>query len=155
MRHTIFPILTALTLMGCGSGAMYGSSDLGVTPGGSQDIGVARDIIEAGGIPRHTHFSAEGLFSEHDLPLNGEECAELLCPRSATSGIVPIDDPTERYLVQLGFGTNIDGATFERRPLNLALAVDISGSMGTDKMNAGKRALDVLVGQLEHLGYRM
>ena len=140
--------VSLLVLTACSDMSMNAASDVGVTQGGSQDIGVARDIIEQGGIPGHDYFTAEGLFSEHDLPLSGDECEQVLCPRTATSAISPLDDPSDRLLVQLGFGTNID-ADFQRRLLNLALAVDISGSMGVEKMEAVQDALSVMLDQLD------
>ncbi len=143
-----FSLTALLALTGCSDMSMNSAGDMGVTQGGAQDIKIAREVIEQGGIPGHSYFSAEGLFSEHDLPLTGEDCDEILCPRSAVAITTPVDTPTDRMLVQLGFGTSITAETFERLPLNLALAVDISGSMGTEKMEAVQTALGVMVGQL-------
>lgn len=122
--------------------------DLGITAGGSQDIGYARSIIESGGIPRAGAFTAEGLFSEFDLPLSGDACDEILCPRAAATRVDPVDGSGPAMLVQLGFGTALNEATFERRPLNLSLSVDISGSMADGKLGAARRALHTLVNQL-------
>jgi Ca-activated chloride channel family protein len=151
MNHSRFllSLLTLASLTGCSDMAMSSAGDMGVTQGGSQDIKIAREIIEEGGIPGHSYFSSEGLFSEHDLPLSGEDCDEILCPRSAAAVYTPVDEPSERLLVQLGFGTAITADTFQRLPLNLSLAVDISGSMGTDKMEAVQDALAVMVEQLD------
>lgn len=131
-------LATACTSMDAdvGSGGM-GSGDYGVTPGGSQDIGYVRELIEQGFVPGLDDWSPEGLFSEHDLPLSGEACDQLLCPRAAASTL-PMDGA---MLVQLGFGTNLDADTWQRRPLNLAIAVDISGSMADGKLSAVKTAL--------------
>ncbi len=120
----------------------------GVTQGGTQDMRYARTIIEEGGIPAVEHFKAEGLFSEHDLPLHGDECEQVLCPRAAASWIDPVGPGGGQTLVQLGFGTRI-GEDFQRQPLSLALAVDISGSMSGGKLEAVKTALQVMVNQLD------
>src|SRR5262245_47999639 len=95
-------LLALLPLTGCeSSGAFAGAADLGVSPGGSEDNAYAREIIENGGIPRREHFSAEGIFSEHDLPLSGgEECAEILCPVAAATPFSPIDGSGPQALVQ-------------------------------------------------------
>ncbi len=140
-----------LLLAACGGSMdMSGAQDLGVTPGGSQDIAYAREIIEAGGIPRREHFTAEGLFSEHDLPLAGDgACDAILCPAAAATPFSPIDGSGPQALVQLGFDTVLDAETFERRPLALAVAVDVSGSMADGKLDAVKDALHVMVDQLD------
>lgn len=148
-RHALPAGLLPLVLAtGCSD---YGTmaSDVGVTQGGSQDIGLAREIIEQGGIPTSEYFTSEGLFSEHDLPLDGEVCEEILCPRAAAAVVDPVDLSGEQMLVQLGFGTRYETEPFERRPLNLAVAVDVSGSMDGEKMQATREALLALVEQLD------
>ena len=150
MNHPRLSLITILALSSaCSYDSMHGSMEMGVTQGGAQDINLAREIIESGGIPDQSQFRSEGLFSEHDLPLSGDECELTLCPRTASARIVPTDDSGEALLVQIGFGSNIDADTYERRPQNLAVAIDISGSMGTEKMEAAKTALTVLVDQLD------
>lgn len=123
-------------------------SKMGVTPGGAQDIALVRDLIDRGQIPSMDQITSEGLFSEHDLPLSGEECEKTLCPRAGVSTFMPLDGTEKELLVQLGFGTNISAETFRRRPLNLALVVDISGSMNGYKMESVKSALSTLSEQL-------
>jgi Ca-activated chloride channel family protein len=124
------------------------SMDMGVTPGGVQDIGLARDIIESGGIPPAESFTAEGLFSEHDLPIDGPACEQELCPRVALAQIDTVAGDGPRLLAQLGFGTNIDPETFERDTLDLVVAVDVSGSMAGEKIGATRGALRALIDQL-------
>lgn len=154
MYRSARPPLALLVLLapalsiGCGASSMM-SGDVGVTPGGSQDINYAREVIEGGGIPAADQFTAEGLFSQHDLPLDGPDCEEVLCPRTAATPFEPVDGSGPRMLVQLGFGTAVTAENFERRPLDLAVAVDISGSMsGDSKLEAVKAALSTMVDQL-------
>ena len=52
-------------------------------------------------------------------------------------------------MVQIGFDPILIPDTYERRPQNLAVAVDISGSMTGMKMRATKDALLSLVDQLD------
>jgi Ca-activated chloride channel family protein len=146
----ISALLASLALLtACSDMNIGGAGDLGTTQGGAQDINHARELIAAGYIPPADAFTAEGLFSEHDLPLSGEECGELLCPRAAASVHEPADGSEPGMLVQLGFGTDLDAETFERPPLNLAVAVDVSGSMAGEKIEATRTALHALVDQLD------
>lgn len=144
--RSLFLLLPLALATACSSAEMSGAADsLGVTPGGSQDIGYVRDLIEDGYIPDADSFTAEGLFSEHDLPLDGDACSELLCPDSAASTL-PLDDA---MVVQLGFSTSITEDGFERRPLNMGVAVDISGSMSDGKLDSVQVALHEMVDQLD------
>lgn len=133
------------------SSSEVASDAMGVSPGGSEDIGLAREIIEAGGVPPAESFTAEGLFSEHDLPLSGD-CAQLLCAAAPAALTEPVDGRGARLLLQLGFTTGLE--SFERRPLRLALAVDVSGSMGermdgATKLETLQEALHLLADQLD------
>jgi Ca-activated chloride channel family protein len=141
---TLSAVSAALLSTGCGS-AGYG--DFGITPGGAQDMRLAREIIEDGGIPTADQFTAEGLFSEHDLPLPGDACDQDLCPRAAAALMHPVDGRGARALVQLGFATR-HGESFRRAPLNVAVAVDVSGSMSGEKMSSVRTALHAMVEQL-------
>ncbi len=141
---TTLPILALLA--SCNS--LKGSPSMGVTPGGTQDIDLARALIDDGGVPSRDHFTAEGLFSEHDLPLSGRPCEQSLCPLAAASLVDPVDGSGQQILVQLGFGTNIQEDTFERSALDLSVALDISCSM-QDDLPALKHAFRELVDQLD------
>jgi Ca-activated chloride channel homolog len=120
----------------------------GVSPGGSQDIELAREIIEGGGVPAASQYTAEGLFSQHDFsaPVT-TPCVQRLCPRASIARIEPVDDSGEQVLVHLALDTNIE--QFERADLNLALVVDISGSMQGEKLDSTKLALHAVVDQLD------
>lgn len=103
---------------------------LGATPGGAQDIGWFRDQVRAGQVPHPNTFTPEGLFSEHDLPLDGaRRCTQLLCVDGQVTEASLIAQPDVRYLAQLGFTSGLDAATFRRDALNLVAVVDTSGSM--------------------------
>ncbi|MEZ4380795.1 MAG: VWA domain-containing protein [Nannocystaceae bacterium] len=142
------PLVALALASGCSMGGI-GSGDLGVTPGGVQDNRLARALIEDGLIPAGDTFRVEGIFSEHDLPFtDADTCAAVLCPRAALARHEPLDGRGGQLLVQIGFATNIHSESFEREPLNLALAVDISGSMSGEKIDAVRDALHTLTDQL-------
>lgn len=139
-------LIVLLLLPACAEMSLN-SGDLGVTPGGSQDIAFARDEIANGLIPDQEHFTAEGLFSEHDLPLSGPPCEALLCPRAAATVHRPFaGDP--KLLVQLGFGTELSSENFQRPDLDLAFLVDTSGSMSGYPLEVSKEAMLAAIDQL-------
>lgn len=142
------------------SGAQFANASgmAGVTVGGAQDIGAARAIIEAGGVPAADLITYEGLFSEHDIPTTGQECGNLLCVEPAVAVYRPIMGDTDRVLIQLAMSSNVDAASFHHAPSQLVLVVDRSGSMAgsadtanMSKVDAVKAALEQVVGVLpEH-----
>jgi Ca-activated chloride channel family protein len=120
-----------------------------VTAGGAQDLKFARHEIGGGRIPHPEAITAEGLLGEHDLTLPGADaCDQLLC----LVGEAKVADlptlPYARYLIELGFASNISQATWKRDPLNLIAVVDKSGSMAGEPLALVKRSLAGLLGSL-------
>lgn len=150
-RFTLFSffllsLLCGLAAVGCGVENPMGA--VGATVGGAEDIGYAREIIAAGGVPDADYIVAEGLYSQHDIPAPQGECKDRLC-LSLGYGYAPaVDDGTENLFVHLGMGTNIKPEEFVRPPLQLALVVDRSSSMGGGSMESVKYALHSLVPKL-------
>lgn len=133
-RHTLlFVSSLLLALSGCTfDGAAYagpGAGRFGATPGGVQDMGLARALVADGNVPPPEAFVVEGMFSEHDLPVDGGECADVLCI-GAAPGIAPNLDHDTRAWLQIGLSSTIDPDTYERPNVTLIATVDVSGSMG-------------------------
>ena len=126
-------LILVMLLGGCPSPATPGNfanaGDFGATQGGVQDMGAARELIASGRVPPPEAFVVEGMFSEHDLGLEGEACDRVLCLRSAI-GIAPSIDGESSGWLQVGLSSTIDPDTFERPSLSLIATVDVSGSMG-------------------------
>ncbi len=151
---------------GCGSSSMssMGSGGAGARAGGAQDIGLARAKVDAGIVPGPDDFPLEGLYAEHDLPVDGATCHEVFCVNagSALSGAVlpPLSDGgvlrdgatdggSPASWVHLGLSSDVDLSTFHRQALNAALIIDNSCSMTGEKLDAVKAAAETLV---DHLG---
>ncbi len=103
--------------------------DLGATPGGVQDMALARELVKNGTVPPKEAFTIEGMFSEYDLPLEGPACDELLCLRGAL-GIAPTLAEESSAWVQVGLSSSLNIERFQRPNLSLIIVIDVSGSMG-------------------------
>ena len=143
LMDAILSVFILTTLGACNYGDSF--SSLGATPGGAQDIGLARDLIERGEVPTPNQFTAEGLYSEHDLTLaESPECDEVLCLGGAAALAPGLNDNQKDLFVQLGMSSQISAADFSRDPLNLGVVIDTSGSMGSSLPHL-KTALHTLV----------
>lgn len=141
--------LAAVTVAGCGGDMGMAPPPAGAVPGGAQDVGLARDKIARGIVPVANDFTVEGMFAEHDLPIEGAPCEHALCVRAALGVAHAFDVDRRQNFVQIGLSSNIDLTTFRRRPQNLAVVIDRSGSMTGAKFDAAKTALRKLVDQLD------
>ena len=131
----------ALLLSGChsmeglsSSGHSMPGGEFGATPGGVQSLTTAREFVNHGHVPPAEAFVVEGMFSEHDLPLSGEPCDDVLCVRGAL-GVAPDAAEEDSIWVQVGLSSTIDPENFEREPIAIVAVVDVSGSMGWGYQN--------------------
>lgn len=146
------------------------TENLGLATGGAKDGGNFRPNVEAGHTPRPAAITEAGLFDEYYFETGtGPETDALFAPRyaSATSEH-PVTGDRETYLA-VGLDATLDEASFERPPLDLVVALDVSGSMessfdeyyydatgnrravdsdGTTKLEAATRAVGALTEQL-------
>ena len=120
-----------------------------VSQGGAQDIKYFRGEVEFQRIPHPNDLTAEGLMSEHDIVLPAAEaCRQLFCLTGDAARAELIVVPQARYLVGVGFATNIDEKTWRRDPVNLIAVVDKSGSMDGEPLELVRKSLAELAKQL-------
>lgn len=115
------------------SGGAADSPGGGVSFGGQQDIGEFRGILESGGVPGRDTLDANGFFNEHYSEPPKTDCTSPLC---LTPGVSVGRDwltGAHQATLQIAVNTNIDPTTITRKPLNLVVVVDHSGSMWDDQ----------------------
>lgn len=117
--HSALEGIRSLSLGGP-SGSVAG---LNITSGGAQDFGFFRKTVTDGLVPVADSLKLEGFLKEFDLSLTMEPCQELICVKPAIS----VND--KHMFIQIGMNSNVTRETFARKPLNLSLVLDISGSM--------------------------
>ncbi len=123
------------------------TGDMGVTAGGAQDIGYARAVIAEGGVPESNAIVTEGLLSEHDLPVVGAPCDEMLCVRPAL-GIAPSLATGEiEHWVQIGMSSGMQ-QPYVRPPMDFVMVIDRSSSMEID-LTETMRGVG---GMIDHMG---
>jgi Ca-activated chloride channel family protein len=117
--------------------------------GGAQDIRFFRGEVGFQRIPHPNDFTAEGLLSEHDLVLPAAEaCRQLFCLTGDATHADLLAVPQARYLVGVGFTTNIDEKKWRRDPVNLVAVVDKSGSMDGKPLDLVRESLAEVAKQL-------
>jgi len=87
--------------------------------------------------------------SEHDIVLPATEaCRQLFCLTGDAVKADLLAVPQARYLVGVGFATNIDGRKWRRDPVNLVAVVDKSGSMEGEPLALVRQSLVEVARQL-------
>ena len=113
-----------------GGGDAAEGDSIGVSAGGAQDANTFRRNVEEGYVPQPTDLTYEGLFHDYYFDTGQDRpCERLFCPSYSTAVTNdPLSNDTERF-VTVGLNSGLSKADFERKPLNVVVVVDTSGSM--------------------------
>lgn len=106
--------------------------NIGLSVGGANDADNFRENINNCFLPAPTDITYEGLFYDYRFDTSNQtNCTGVFCPQYESAVTKdPFSGETENYL-SVGLGSNISQSDFERPPLNLAIVLDVSGSMGS------------------------
>jgi Ca-activated chloride channel family protein len=142
MNASIRFLLAACLATGCASdGGYYDDVGAGVAQGGAQDFGQFRAILDAGELPGPETLDDLGFFNEHKLELPAADCGEDICLHGELGVMGNMINGSNCTLIMLGMNTPIDPAELTRLPLNLAIAVDTSGSMAGESIQYTREGL--------------
>ncbi len=106
---------------------------IGLSAGGAKDITNFRENIHNGYLPLPTDISYEGLFYDYYFDTGATAPANKLYSPSYTSAVTrdPLSGQTEYYL-SVGLNSGLKEEDFRRKPLNLVIVLDNSGSMQSE-----------------------
>lgn len=154
--------LLLVTLLGVVVGCEYGapmdavsgqaplpSGNTGVSQAGAQDFGLFREILENGGVPAPETLDAMGFFAEHKLDFPDATCGDDVCLHGAIGMMGNMITGSRCTLLLLGMTSPVDIGAAARPPLDLALAIDVSGSMAGEPIEYVRRGLLAMLDSLE------
>lgn len=128
---TITALLVFISIPNFNRARYQASGKMGLAAGGAKDINAFRNNIENGYLPQPTDITVEGLFYEHvfDTPPGASD--KLFSPSwELVSSKEPFLGSQEIWL-SAGLHSNLDADSYHRRPLDLVIVLDISGSMSS------------------------
>jgi len=125
------------------------SAGAGVGQGGAQDFGQFKQILEDGEIPAPDTIDDVGFFNEHKIELPAPECdGDKVCLHGLFGQMGNMINGSNCTTLLVGMNTPIDPAELERPPLNLALAIDTSGSMQGESIFYVREGLERMLDSL-------
>ena len=125
------------------------SGSTGVSQPGAQDFGRFRAIIESGSLPTVDTFDSVGFFNEHKFELPDANCGQSICLHAQLGVGGNLMNGNNCTLVLLGLNSPIQIDESKREPLDLAIALDLSGSMTGAPLDNVKRGLRLLADELQ------
>ena len=126
-----------------------GNQGTGVGQSGSQDFGRFRGLIEKGELPSPESLDSVGYFNEHKFKLPSPDCGEKVCVHGMFGVQGNMINGSNCTTVAIGFNTKLNPNDFDRPPLNMAIAVDVSGSMQGRPLQSVISGLEKMVPKLE------
>ncbi len=129
--HLCSALLLATSLAACSDASSSSSApqSVGIGQGGAQDFGQFRAILAAGGIPGPDTLDDVGFFNEHKIELPPADCGQDVCLHGQLGVMGNMITGSNCTLVLLGMNSPLQPTAEDRPPLNLAVAIDTSGSM--------------------------
>jgi len=135
---------------GEGEGEGGQTVDVNVGQGGAKDFGVFRRILDEGGLPLPETLDDVGFFAEHHTELPPPDCGQPLCLHGMLAVAEHMISGEAYTMLQAGMNARVSEEALQRRPLNLAIAIDVSGSMrAAGKIEFVRMGLDLMVDELE------
>ena len=103
---------------------------VGLATGGAKDTQNFMQNIKNGYLPRLSSIAYEGLFYDHYFDFEQKQaCKVLFCPTFEMATQRNLFTGEKEYFLSVGLSSGLDASKLKRKPLNLVIVLDISGSM--------------------------
>ena len=125
------------------------SHNTNVNLGGAQDFGYFRRLLAEGIVPSPDNLDAAGFFAEHHTPLPTPDCGNVVCLQSMLGSASSLISDQQATILQVGLNSPLAADESQRPPLQLAIVVDVSGSMqSAGKMEFVRQGLTRLINEM-------
>jgi Ca-activated chloride channel family protein len=120
----------------------------GVGQSGAQDFGRFRTLVQQGEVPAPSTLDAVGFFNEHKFELPEADCGDDVCLHGMFGVQGNMINGSNCTTVAIGFNTPFTPDDFDRPPLNMGIAIDVSGSMAGAPIVAVRKGLLLMADEL-------
>lgn len=135
---------------GCGGVCSGSGMSIGLKPGGAQDAGYFRSLVNSGQVPSPDLLPVEGWLNEHDTPLPDPDYSQFLTLHAFLGLFYNPLEGKPVITMQLGMNSGIDPQAIEAGTFNLCVVLDRSGSMQeADKIDYAKEGLKLMIDALD------
>lgn len=157
-RATMGRVLALLTglLLGGGCGSSSGDAagepptpGTGLAPGGAQDFGRFKALLDAGKLPGPQTLDQVGFFAEHKLGDAPTSCPDAVCAQALFGAMGNLITGTTCTLVHLSLGTPLDPRTLPRPAMDVAVVIDLRGTNTGEVATGAQQAVERLLVGLE------
>lgn len=140
MKRSLFSALLGLSLAALSTLSACGSSNsaadyvggtpagTGLSPGGAQDFGRFKALLDAGTLPGPETLDQVGFFAEHKIGTPPVGCSDPVCAAAQFGAMDNMISGSTCTLMHLALGTPLDPMTQPRPPVDVAVVIDRSSA---------------------------
>lgn len=137
-----------------GSGGVDEASDgdsafAGAVRVAGQQIGLFRDILQAGEVPAPGTVDELGFFADHKLEQAAPDCGETLCAHASMASAANYMTGSDVTLLKISLNSPVVAAELQRPPLHAVLALDRSQSMAGASLDHCKLGITLMLARLQ------